>query len=91
MGALRFMKGRHLTVKLRGRPPRPDKRRGRTLSLSARGAKQSTHHGPLQRLLEAAVKQTHDIKCLATAANEEFASILDKSLKEHSSQTSRQR
>ena len=57
-----------LTVKLRGRlrrqaalklnearravPKRPDRRRGRTLSPSARGAKQTTHHGPLQRLLE---------------------------------------
>ena len=40
-----------LTVKLRGRAPTPDERRGRTISLSARGAKQTTHHGPLQRLL----------------------------------------
>ena len=41
-----------LTVKLRGRPEAPDKRRGRTLSSGARGAKQTTHHGPLQRLLD---------------------------------------
>ena len=42
---------RPLTVKLRGRTTTPDERRGRTLSFSARGAKQITHHGPLQRLL----------------------------------------
>jgi hypothetical protein len=41
-----------LTVKLRGRMTTPDGRRGRTLSPGARGAKQPTHHGPLQRLLE---------------------------------------
>ena len=42
---------RRLTVKLRGRTTTPDMRRGCTLSLSARGAKPLTHHGPLQRLL----------------------------------------
>src|SRR5438105_7040352 len=57
-----------LTVKLRGRArrqaalrsnevlkaprKRPEGRRGRTLSPGARGAKQTTHHGPLQRLLD---------------------------------------
>jgi hypothetical protein len=41
-----------LTVKLRGRTTTPDRRRGRTLSFGARGAKQTTHHGPLQRLLD---------------------------------------
>ena len=45
---------RTLTVKLRGRAPTPAMRRGRTLSPGARGANQSTPHGPLQRLLEAA-------------------------------------
>jgi len=40
-----------LTVKLRGRTTTPDRRRGRTLSPSARGAKPQAHHGPLQRLL----------------------------------------
>ena len=40
-----------LTVKLRGRPEAPDKRRGRTLSPGTRGAKPLTPHGPLQRLL----------------------------------------
>jgi len=40
-----------LTVKLRGRPPRPEGRHGRTLSTGARGAKPLTPHGPLQRLL----------------------------------------
>src|SRR5207245_8491922 len=47
--------GRHgcrLTVKLRGRAPRPAKRRGRTISSSARGAQPQAPHGPLQRLLE---------------------------------------
>src|SRR5204863_464625 len=59
---------RPLTVKLRGRPMhqaalqsnealqaypvRLSGRRGRTISSSARGAKQTTHHGPLQRLLD---------------------------------------
>jgi hypothetical protein len=42
-----------LTVKLRGRTTTPDRRRGRTLSCCARGAKQTTPHGPLQRLLGA--------------------------------------
>jgi hypothetical protein len=43
---------RLLTVKLRGRTEEPARRRGRTLPSSARGANQTTHHGPLQRLLE---------------------------------------
>jgi len=38
-------------VKLRGRTEAADERRGRTLSPGARGANQTTHHGPLQRLL----------------------------------------
>ena len=42
---------RRLTVKLRGRPAEPNRRRKRTISSSARGAKQTTPHGPLQRLL----------------------------------------
>ena len=42
---------RPLTVKLRGRAPRPDKRRRRILSFSAGGAKPPTPHGPLERLL----------------------------------------
>src|SRR5439155_19525090 len=41
-----------LTVKLRGRTTTPDQRRGRTLSPGARGAKQTTPHGPLQRWLD---------------------------------------
>jgi hypothetical protein len=45
-----------LTVKLRGRPTTPDKRRGRTLPSRARGAKQTTPHGPLQRLLDGGAK-----------------------------------
>jgi hypothetical protein len=43
---------RHLTVKLRGRPEAPPKRRGRILSSRARGAQAPTVHGPLQRLLD---------------------------------------
>jgi len=39
-------------VKLRGRTTTSDGRRGRTLSSCARGAKQTTPHGPLERLLE---------------------------------------
>src|SRR5204863_460013 len=41
-----------LTVKLRGRTTTPDERRGRTLPPGARGAKQTTPHGPLQRWLD---------------------------------------
>jgi hypothetical protein len=40
-----------LTVKLSGRPRRPDKSRRRTLFPSARGAQPQARHGPLQRLL----------------------------------------
>jgi hypothetical protein len=40
-----------LTVSFSGRPPRPDERRGRRPSPSARGAYPLTHHGPLERLL----------------------------------------
>jgi len=43
---------RTLTVKLRGRVTTPDGAEG-AQSLSARGAKPLTHHGPLQRLLGA--------------------------------------
>src|SRR5258708_7809852 len=43
---------RLLTVKLRGRTTTPDKRRGRTLSSRARGAKPQALHGPLERLLD---------------------------------------
>ena len=38
-------------MKLRGRAPKSDGAEG-AQSLSARGAKQTMHHGPLQRLLE---------------------------------------
>ena len=39
-------------MKLRGRAPEPDQRRGRTISSGARGAKPTTPHGPLQRWLD---------------------------------------
>jgi len=39
-------------VKLNGRAEEPAGRRGRTLSPGARGAKETSHHGPLQRLLD---------------------------------------
>jgi hypothetical protein len=42
-----------LTISLRGRATTPARRRGRTVSSRARGAKQEAHHGPLQRLLDA--------------------------------------
>src|SRR5204862_4935945 len=45
---------RPLTVKLRGRTTASDRRRGPTISPWTRGAKQITHHGPLQRLLDVA-------------------------------------
>jgi hypothetical protein len=47
-GSSRRSQGRRLTVKLRGRPGLPTKRRERTLSSGARGAKKTTPHGPLQ-------------------------------------------
>ncbi len=47
----------HLTVKLRGRTEAHDGAEG-AQSLSARGAKQITHHGPLQRLLDGTVSAT---------------------------------
>jgi hypothetical protein len=49
---LRRFSSRPLTVKLRGRPQAPPKRRGRILSSRARGAEPLTVHGPLQRLLD---------------------------------------
>jgi hypothetical protein len=39
-------------VKLRGRTITPDRRRGPRISPGTRGANQTTHHGPLQRLLD---------------------------------------
>src|ERR1700741_4810991 len=53
-------RSRLLTVKWRGRATTPAGRRGRTISLSARGAKQTTHHGTLQRLL--GVRSTRGIR-----------------------------
>ena len=44
---------RHLTVKLRGRTEAPALGAEGAQFLSARGAKQEAHHGPLQRLLGA--------------------------------------
>src|SRR5512137_2784243 len=52
-----------LTVKLRGRTEAPDQRRGCTISSSARGAKQTTHHGPLQRLLGCAASTVIALLC----------------------------
>jgi hypothetical protein len=51
-----------LTVKLRGRPEAPTKRRGRTLSSRARGANTQAFHGPLQRLLEAMLGNERNIQ-----------------------------
>jgi hypothetical protein len=42
---------RRLTVKLRGRTTTPDRHRGPIISPGTRGLKQTTLHGPLQRLL----------------------------------------
>ena len=50
-----------LTVKLRGRPTTPDRRRGPTLSPGTRGAKQFTPHGPLQRLLGLSNRRNRDL------------------------------
>src|SRR5579872_3627635 len=43
---------RLLTVKLRGRTTTADRGRGPAISTGSRGPKQTTPHGPLQRLLE---------------------------------------
>src|SRR5437764_4323367 len=51
---------RLLTLKLRGRTTTPDRRRGPTISPGTRGAKQITHHGPLQRLLESRLRNKTD-------------------------------
>ena len=48
---MRVILRRPLTVELRGRPRVSAGRRGRTIFSGARGANQTTHHGPLQRLL----------------------------------------
>jgi hypothetical protein len=40
-------------------PKRPGWRRGRTIFLSARGAKPHAHHGPLERLLDGMEFSTH--------------------------------
>jgi len=61
---------RRLTVNLRGRTTTPDKRRGRTLSPGARGAKPLTHHGPLQRARQIfAANPFATSVCLGTASN----------------------
>jgi hypothetical protein len=63
LGAPEFMSRRRvsccLTAKLRGCPKAPDERRGRTLSSSACGAEPHEHHGPLERLLDAADTAAH--------------------------------
>jgi hypothetical protein len=46
-------------------PTRPSRRRGRTISPSARGAKPKAHHGPLERLLEVTLTD-HDCARAAT-------------------------
>jgi len=51
---------RPLTVKLRGRAPKPARRRGRTISSGARGAQPQAPHGPLQRLLEGLVLPSNE-------------------------------
>ena len=39
-------------MKSRGRAPAPEQSRGRTIPSGGRGAKQTTYHGPLERLLD---------------------------------------
>src|SRR5947207_1025195 len=45
--------------KMTGRTTTADERRGRTLPPGARGAKQTTPHGPLQRLLDGTPSRRH--------------------------------
>ena len=47
------------TEALQACPMRPNGRRGRTISSSARGAKPQAHHGPLERLLEVTLTDQH--------------------------------
>jgi hypothetical protein len=54
-------KKERLTGKLRGRTEAPEQRRGRTLSFRTRGAKQTTHHEPLQRLLGIRWQQLREV------------------------------
>ena len=49
-----------LTVKLRGRTTTPDRGRGPAISTGSRGPKQTTPHGPLQRLLAVVATQLYD-------------------------------
>ncbi len=49
---------------------RPSGRRGRTISSSARGAKQTTHHGPLERLLEVTLTDHHCARAGTAPATE---------------------
>jgi hypothetical protein len=72
---------------LNPRRARPIKRRGRTLSFRARGADTQAFHGPLQRLLEdAGVEEAGDINDLSARAGIELPSVLDKGVKQRSSQ-----
>src|SRR5215472_18032024 len=50
------IRGRRLTVKLRGRTTTPASGRGPAISTGSRGRKPPTPHGPLQRLLEGTLK-----------------------------------
>jgi len=52
-----------LTVKLRGRTTTPDSGRGPAISTGSRGRKQTTPHGPLQRLLEVAPGASLTSRC----------------------------
>ena len=65
-------------MKLRGRSTTPARQRGRTPSFSARGAKQTTHHGTLQRLLDAGCKETIKV-CYLIIQIEDLASGFNES------------
>jgi len=52
-------RGPAISTGSRGAPVRPIRRRGRTLSSRARGARPQSHHGPLQRLLDGSRMPTH--------------------------------
>jgi hypothetical protein len=60
-----------LTVKLRGRAEAPHGAEGAQF-LSARGAKQTTHHGPLQRLLDGHSERTAEVSHLNQFARDGF-------------------
>ena len=73
-----------ITVKLRGRAQAYPARSERKIAKRARSAPPQARHGPLQRLLAAAIKETRHAHNLATASIGKPTSVFNKCLKERS-------